>query len=124
MILVNGLTDQKVKSKKALEMLTIILAPFTPYLAEELWQKLGNVSSVFEAAWPEYDEKLIADTLVTIAIQINGKVRDQIIVSTNTKQDEVIKLAKGSLKVQKYLGDKEPAKVIYVPNKLLSLVVK
>jgi leucyl-tRNA synthetase len=124
MILVNFLNEKKVQNKKTQETLAILVSPFAPHVAEEIWQKLGNTESVFESGWPEYDQKLIEDVNVTIAVQVNGKIREQLVVATNANQDEVLKLAKESEKVQKYLEGKEPNKVIYVPNKLLSLVVK
>ncbi len=124
MILVNHLSEKKEQNKKSLEVLAILVSPFAPHLAEEIWQKLGNSESVSNAYWPTYDEKLIKDELVTIAIQVNGKIRDQILVARGTKEKEAIKAAKESEKVQKYLSDKEPTKVVYIQDKLLSLVIK
>ncbi len=117
-----GMTNRGV-SKEDYEKLLIILSPFAPFMAEELWERLGNKDSIHVQGWPEYDEKLIQEETVTIAIQVNGKVRDQVVATVETNQDEALELAKTSGKIQKYLDGKEIKKVIYVKGKLLSLVV-
>ncbi len=110
-------------SKGDFEKLIVILSPFAPFMAEEFWEKLGNKDSVHVQGWPEYDEKLIKEETVTVAVQINGKVRGQVVANAEANQDEVLELAKASEKVQKYLEGKKLEKVIYVPGKLLSLVI-
>ncbi len=128
MTLMNGISvekrpDEDWISKGDFEKLLIILAPFAPFITEELWEKLGNKDSIHVEKWPAYDEKLIQEEAVTIAVQVNGKVRDQLVVNVDSAKDEVFELAKASEKVQKYLLDKEVKKVIYIEGKLLSLVV-
>lgn len=111
-------------SKIDFEKFLILLSPFAPHLAEELWEKLGNTESIFKSGWPAHDPKLIEDELLTVAVQINGKVRDQVLIARGANQAEVLKLAQESKKAKKYLEKAEIKKVIYVPDKLLSLVIK
>jgi len=101
----------------------ILLSPFAPHMAEELWEKMGGKDSISLEEWPKYDEKLIKDEMVTIAVQVNGKVRDQLVVNADAEENEVLELAKASDKVKKYIDGKEIKKVIYIKGKLLSLVV-
>ncbi len=124
MILVNSLSDRKVQNKKSLEILTILISPFAPHLAEELWEKLGNTESIFDGVWPRFDKGLIGDTIITMAVQINGKVRDQILATPGLGQEEILKLAKESDRTKKYLAGAEITKIIYIQDKLLSLVLK
>ncbi len=100
-----------------------LLSPFAPHICEELWSLTGGSGSIAFEPWPTYDPKyLIADT-VTIAIQVNGKLRDTIDVAPDTGEEEVKRLALASANVQKHLAGKEPKKVIYVKGKLVSIVV-
>lgn len=123
MILVNHLTDCKNISKKTFEDLIILASPFAPHLAEELWEELGNEYSVFtKATWPTYDEKcLVADT-VTIAVQVNGKVRGTICISKDAEEKEVMELVKSDEKISSWITS-EPKKIIYVKGKILNIVV-
>jgi len=123
MILVNHLTDCTTISKKTFEDLVILVSPFAPHLAEELREQLGNDYSVFtKAVWPKYDEKcLVADT-VTIAVQVNGKVRGTITISKEAEESEVMKFAKADEKIAQRIVD-EPKKVIYVKGKILNIVI-
>lgn len=114
MILVNHLTECKSISKKTFEDLVILVSPFAPHLAEELWEQLGNEYSIFtKATWPKYDEKyLVADT-VNIGVQVNGKVRGTINISKDAEEKDVLKLAKSDEKIKTRITG-EPKKVIYV----------
>jgi len=123
MVFVNFLAGRKAQNKKTLELLCIILSPFAPHMAEELWEMLGGTDSVHIQSWPRYDESLIQDETVTVAIQVNGKVRDEILVSADAEEKEVLKMAKDSGKVKKYLEGKKVKKVIYIKAKLLSIVI-
>ena len=108
-----------------LENLVKFLAPFAPHLSEELWQKLGHKESIFKNNWPEYNAKLINKKTVTLVVQINGKVRDQIEgVKAGLPQEEVQSLAFSRPKVKKWMEGKEVVKIIFVPNKLINIVVK
>jgi len=109
-------------SKNALETLAVLLAPFAPHMAEELWEKLGNATSVFASRWPEYDEaKLVTDT-VEIAMQINGKLRGNIQVSANADKDSVVGQAREALGGK--LDGVEVVKVIYVQGRIVNFVVR
>jgi leucyl-tRNA synthetase len=101
-----------------------LLGPFAPHLAEEIWSEMGQTESIFLSGWPSYDKNLIIDEVVTIPVQINGKIRDQLIVARGSGQDEVLNMAKDSGKVKKYLENTEIVKVFFIPDKLLSLVTK
>ncbi len=107
----------------SLECLLKLLAPFTPHIAEELWQELGNDESIHLSQWPAFDDKYVVKEEVNIAVQVNGKVRAEIEVVFGAHQDEVLALAKQEDKLKPYLKGKQIERVIYVPDKLLSLVI-
>lgn len=100
-----------------------LLAPFAPHLGEELWQQLGNKTSVFESEWPGYNPELVELEEIELVIQINGKVRDKIMAPAKISEDEAKKLALASEKVQNYLFGKEPKKIIFVSGKLVNIVM-
>jgi len=123
MILVNEMEKSNQLSVANYELLITILSPFAPHLAEELWEKLGHSESIFKENWLEYDPKLIQDEEIEIVIQVNGKVRDKILMSTDISQEELEKKAKESEKIKKYINGKEIKKVIFVKGKLLNIVI-
>jgi len=100
----------------------VLVNPLAPHLTEELWSVLGNVESICLAPWPTFDEKLLTEELVTVAIQVNGKVRDSLLVSADVTEKELMVMAQDSEKVQKYLLGKEILKQFYVKGKILSIV--
>lgn len=107
--------------KDSLETLTLLLAPFTPHISEEMWQLLGHDTSVFTHGWPKYDESKLKEETVNIAVQINGKVKVQLSVDPNADKDTVLAAAKAAL------GDKlsgNIVKEIYVPGRIVNIVVK
>lgn len=106
----------------ALETLTQLMAPFAPHLCEELWQRLGNTGSVHLSAWPVHDEKYLVEDVVTVVVQVNGKLRAQLQLPTTTTQKQAVEAAKADPKVQAYVTT-EPKKVIYIAGKLLNFVV-
>lgn len=109
--------------RNALESAVACTAPFAPHTSEELWHQLGHSSSVHAGTWPNYDEaKLISDTM-TIVVQINGKVRAKLEVAADASEDDIKDQALDDDHVQKFIGDKKPTKVIYVPGRLVSIVV-
>jgi leucyl-tRNA synthetase len=91
-------------------------------VTEELWSELGQAGSVHVSRWPAWDEALIQEEIMTLVVQINGKVRGEIMVPTGTGEAEVIQLAKADVKVIDFLTGKEIKKAIYVPGRLVSLV--
>ena len=123
MILVNKLTESEHISRSTFEILTILISPFAPHLAEELWQQLGNEYSIFtQASWPTYDEKYLAADTITMAVQVNGKVRGTITLSPNAPQKQAREAAKSDQKIATRITG-EPKKVIYVQGKILNIVI-
>jgi len=108
--------------REALGQTLLVMAPFAPHLAEELFEKLGFEGSIHVQQWPTYDKKLIIDELVTVAVQVNGKIRDQLLVSAGKNESEMLKLAEESEKISAYLTGKKIAKSFYVQDKILSIV--
>jgi leucyl-tRNA synthetase len=107
-----------------LEKLVLLLAPFAPYMAQELWEILGNGSAAFRESWPVYDPELAKETLIQVVVQVNGKVRGHIEVSPGTPEDTLKQLALANDKVQPFLAGKQIVKVIVVPDKLVNIVVR
>jgi len=101
----------------------LILAPFAPYLSEELWQELGGKFSVHQQSWPDYDEKLIEQEKVVLVIQVNGKVRGKIEINNNIDKPEATRLALDLEKIQKWIQSKTIKKVVFIKNKLINIVV-
>lgn len=122
----NKLTDIAKKegglNKKTLEALVVLLAPFAPHISEELWRELGHNDSVFAAGWPQYDESKLKMDTVDIAIQMNGKVKNSLTISVDAPKDEVLAQAK-ELLASKMEG-KTIVKEIYVPGRIVNIVVK
>lgn len=100
-----------------------LLAPFAPHMAEELWQQLGNKESIHVSSWPSYDENKLASKAFELVIQVNGKVRDRATVSSDISEGDAEETALASEKVQPYIRDKKIKKTIYVPGKLVNIVV-
>ena len=125
MELTNAFYDTKDDiGKWELEQLVLMLSPFAPHLAEELWVMLGNDGFVCSQVWPVFDSKIIIEDEMTIPVQVNGRLRDTIIVSVNDSKENIEKLALKSEKAQNFLSGKQVVKVIYVPKKLINFVVK
>ena len=110
--------------EKAIDILLLLLAPITPHLAEELWQYQGREYSIHNQNWPKWDEALAKDEEITLVVQVNGKLRDRITVPASITEDEAKEKARGSQKVKVHLKDKEIIKTIYVPGRLVNLVVR
>ncbi|MBW7954335.1 leucine--tRNA ligase [Candidatus Gracilibacteria bacterium] len=124
-ILVNyGTPKDEDKKNLWLKNLLIILHPFAPHLAEELYKKLGNKESIYLASWPKYDENMTIDNEVVIGIQVLGKLRGELKISLDENKDEILKKAKEIESVTKWLEGKEIVKEIYVPGKIINIVVK
>lgn len=109
--------------KISLDTLVQLVAPYAPHIAEELWRTLGHDSSVHISEWPSYDEKYLISDTMQIVIQINGKLRSQIEVPTGTPETEVLEAAQADKKIVAFLEGKPAKKSIYVPGKLVNLVV-
>ena len=108
---------------RAVETLVLLTAPFAPHVAEELWERRGKPYSVHRQAWPAFDEALAVEETVEIAVQVNGKVRDRLALPAGAGEDEALALALASERVRGHMGGSAPRRVIYVPGKLLNVVV-
>jgi leucyl-tRNA synthetase len=109
--------------KEVLELLTLMLAPMTPHFAEELWEMLGHTGGLWTAAWPAFDEALTREDEVEIPVQVNGRLRGKVKVPVGTGGEEVERLAQADPVIGPHLAGKSIVKRIFVPNKLLNLVV-
>jgi len=108
---------------EATGILIRLLAPFAPHIAEELWARRGGAYSVHQQSWPTYDPALTVDDTIDLVVQVNGKVRDRIVVSAEVDDEEARRLALQSERVQRYLNGEPPKKVIVVPGRLVNIVV-
>ncbi len=124
MIFINFVDKFKTMPRVAAEKFLIILSPFAPHLTEELWTGLGHKQSIFKEKWPEYDPALVKDETINLVIQINGKVRDMIEVSSDISENEAKKIALASEKIKKWLKGKEVIKIIFVKGKLINIVIQ
>ncbi|HIM74471.1 MAG TPA: leucine--tRNA ligase [Candidatus Marinimicrobia bacterium] len=124
MIFTNHLTTLKSINREILQTFAQLLAPFIPHTAEEIWQRLGNDNSITYEQWPDYDEELAKENIISIAIQVNGKLRANIEIDANTEEGDVLQLAKENDRIDNYIGGKELIKEIYVPGRLINFVVK
>ena len=119
---VDGFSDEAWRS--ALEALVQCIAPLAPHMAEELWSQLGHETLVHQTMWPEWDDALIVEDTMTIAVQVNGKLRATLELSKDTSDDDVKAQALAAENVARFVGDSEPLKVIYIPGKIVNVVVK
>ena len=108
---------------EAVEKLLLLLAPFAPHMTEELWSRLGKPYSIHQQAWPTWDKAIAAEETITLIIQVNGKVRDRIQVPAGIDEPQARSLALQSKALERYLAGKDPRKVIYVPGRLVNVVV-
>jgi leucyl-tRNA synthetase len=123
MIFVNHLGRLSVKPKAVVEKLVLILAPFAPHIAEELWEKLGHTESLAYEPWPEYDKELIKEREIELAVQVNGKIKDRIVVAADTDEEQIKQKALSSEKVAAALTGKEPRKIIIIKSRLVNIVI-
>jgi leucyl-tRNA synthetase len=123
MELVNTFRTESCTHRSLVDGLVIMLAPFAPHFAEESWERLGHGTSVFEAQWPSWDERLVVEDQVEVVIQIGGKTRSKVSVPRNADQGAVVAAAQRDAAVRRFTEGKEVRKVVYVPNRLLNLVV-
>lgn len=123
MILINDLDKREKVSTEEYETLLKLLAPFAPHMTEELWHNLGHDTSIHTETWPSYDPEKLTSAEITIAVQVNGKMRATFSASSAIGEAEAVERATGMPEVQKWVGDKGVKKAIYVPQKLVNLVV-
>jgi leucyl-tRNA synthetase len=123
MIFVNHLSKQPVRPKSVVEKFVLILSPFAPHIAEELWQRLGHTESLAYQAWPKYDKEIIKEKEIELAVQVNGKIKDRIVVAADADEEDIKKTALACEKVQAAMAGKEPKKVIVIKSRLVNIVV-
>jgi leucyl-tRNA synthetase len=123
MILMNTMEKNKMMTTKDMEKFLLILSPFCPHITQELWSQLGHDTFILQEEWPTYDADKVIDDEITLAVQVNGKVRDQITVNADITEEDAKAQVLANKKIQKYTAGKEPKKVIYVKGKLISVVV-
>ncbi|MCD7915206.1 MAG: leucine--tRNA ligase [Tannerellaceae bacterium] len=123
MICVNKLTALKCHKRSVLEQLIIVLAPFAPHAAEELWHKSGHTTTVVDAQWPEYNEEYLKEDKVVYAVSFNGKARYNIELPADTTKEEAEAAALEHKSAEKWLQGKEPKKIIFVPKKIVNIVI-
>ncbi|MDQ7821654.1 MAG: leucine--tRNA ligase [Candidatus Eremiobacteraeota bacterium] len=119
--LVEGLQEPDSVKAFAMKRLALLIAPFAPHLGEEFWEHMGNRESIFRSPWPSYDEELLSRDMITIVIQVNGKVRERLVIAQDTGVEEMERAALAS--VSTLLAGKEPKKVITVKGKLVNIVL-
>lgn len=121
---VNFFTKEEVRPKKAMEALVLLLAPYAPHIAEELWQALGHNQSLAYEKWPEYDEGMIKTSEIEVPLQINGKVRAKVVVAADANQEQLEQAARNHERITELLEGKQIVKAIVVPGRLVNFVVK
>jgi leucyl-tRNA synthetase len=124
MVMTNELTKLERRARALIEPLVLILSPFAPHLAEELWQRLGHRESLAYAPWPAFDPALVLTDTVTVAVQVNGKLRATVELPRGSAQDAAQQAAMADDRIKRYVDGASVRKTIYVPDKLLNLVVK
>ena len=123
MICVNELTKMKCHSREIYEPLVVVLAPFAPHIAEELWHVLGHDTTVCDAQWPTWNEEYLKESVVNYVVSFNGKARYSIAVPADADEEEVKRLALTDAGAERWLAGKEPRKIIFVKGKLVNIVV-
>jgi len=123
MICVNELTDLRCHKKAILEPLLILLAPYAPHVAEELWHALGNTTTVLDAAFPTFEEKYLKETTKIYPVAINGRTRTELSIDLGATQQQVEEMVLQDEVVKRWLDGKQPKKVIYVKNRMINVVV-
>ena len=123
MVFVRDMTKDGPLPRASAESFVLLLSPFAPHLAEELWEGLGHAASLAHRSWPAFDPALVVHEELTIPLQVNGKLRSKIQVSADAKKEEILELAQRDKKLGEWLQGTTPRKVIYVEKKLVNFVV-
>jgi leucyl-tRNA synthetase len=119
---VAGATDAALE--EAIDTLLLLLAPMAPHLTEELWARRGRPYSIHQQRWPEADPAIAADELVELVVQVDGKLRDRLMVPPDTAAEEIERLALASERVQAHLDGQPPARVVHIPGRLVNVVTR
>ena len=121
---VNFFTKQSVRPKSLMEQFVLLLSPYAPHIAEELWNVLGHADTLAYESWPTYDEALIREDSVEIPVQINGKVRARVQVSAESSEQQLEEAARSDPKIAQLLADKKVVKVFVIPGRMVNLVIR
>jgi leucyl-tRNA synthetase len=124
MVFTNEFVNAKPRPLEALRILLPLLSPFAPHLAEELWSRLGFAGLASKQTWPVHDESLLVENEVELAVQVNGKVRERLVISKEATKEEIEKAALASAKIQEATAGQTIVKVVVVPGKLVNIVAK
>jgi len=108
---------------EAIEAIIILLSPFVPHIAEELWERIGKKNSIFKTKWPEYDRSAIVEDVVTMVVQVNGKLRSRVEVPSGIKEEELKVKVLSDPKIKELTSGKIVKNFIVVPKKLVNIVV-
>jgi leucyl-tRNA synthetase len=123
MIFTNHLGKQAVRPKAVVEKFVRILAPFAPHIAEELWEKLGHKDTIAYEPWPQYDKALIREKEIELAVQVNGKIKDRIVVAADADERQIKEKALSAEKVIVAMAGKTPKKIIVIKSRLVNIVI-
>ena len=123
MIAVNELQDLKCNKREILEKLPVLISPFAPHIAEELWSRLGNTESVTKEAYPQHEEKFLVESNHKYPVSFNGKVRFTLELAADLGKVEIEKIVMSEDRTQQYLDGKNPKKVIVVPGRIVNIVI-
>ena len=119
----NELTGMAAVPRELAEKLTLLLAPFAPHIAEELWNRLGHKASLAWQAWPTFDASFLTDTMMDVPVQVNGKLRDKITLPADATEETVLAAVLAAARVQQWIAGKTIRKTVYIPKKLVNIVV-
>ena len=124
MICVNELTQQKCKNRELLKTLVVLIAPFAPHIAEELWEMMGGEGSVCDAQWPKWDEQYLVENTVKLGVAFNGKTRLEMEFAADADNKTIEEAVLADERAKKYLEGFQVAKVIIVPKRMVNIVLK
>jgi leucyl-tRNA synthetase len=120
----NHFTKQSQRPREVLEKFVLIVSPFAPHIAEELWQALGHTGTLADAPWPEFDPSLAREDTIEVPVQVNGKVRAKISVPANADAKAIEAAARGDARITELVAGKEVVKTVVVPGRLVNFVIK
>jgi leucyl-tRNA synthetase len=118
----NYLETRQQVTRDEIQTFLLLLAPFAPYLAEELWERLGNSRSIHLASWPTYNPAALRSKTITLPVQVNGRLRDQLVVAHDASEDEITQQALASEKVQRFISGQHIRRIVHVPGRLVNIV--
>jgi leucyl-tRNA synthetase len=120
----NHFTKQDCRPRAAMEEFVLLLAPFAPHIAEELWQALGHEKTLAYEPWPQHDESRLIESTIELPVQVNGKVRGKIVVPADADNETILAAARANSKIAEHTAGKQEVKAVVVPGRLVNIVVK